>query len=453
MKIRNLVCLLLIITFKLSAQEFNIELNNGNHQLSFDNIGIDSIVDARIEKKYVGYVNASTPAFLNNSLTDYLKSLLSYQNLTNNKTNSLIIKINKLLMYDQISASAQSTNIEMNLSFIEKRNNKYYEVFQSAVNHMKATSYAFKSIYTKNIITAFETSINQYLERRNSGKLNKENMRETTLNENPLATKLNYPINKIQKFKKGIYDSFYDFRDCSIDSLSYFTVSYQDKKDDTRKASINGISDDRVNKIWGFSDGEQTFCRLGKSFYPLIHEDSVFSIKNYPKETMNSIYPVFGSFGLIGGLVGTLIANSSNGEAGKARTNTHEKYSLNLNNERFYPSNDPSELKIQGNIVIISSQFNKTDSKLEVYIDGERKCELNKSSYYKYNFDSNKQVFDICILFNGEKFCYTSKPLLFNSELLLLIIKKNKVVIDKANSYIKKDLIINIEKNKFNRVN
>lgn len=453
MKLRNLAYLLLIISFRLSAQEFNIELTNGKHQLSFDNLRIDSIIDARIEKKYVGYVNASTPAFFDSSIADYLKSLLSNQNFTDNKTGNLIIRVNKLLIYDQISMNSQSTNIEMNLSFIEKRDNKYYEVFQSAVNHMKNTNYAFKGIYNQNIITAFEISINQYLERKNSGKLNSDKINETVLSENPLADKLEYQINKIQKFKKGIYDSFYDFRDYNIDSLSNFTVTYQDKKNKTGKASINGINDDRVSKIWGFSDGEQNYCRLGSSFYPLIQEDSIFSVNNYPKETINSIYPVFGSFGLIGALAGTLVASASNGETGTVRTNTHEKYSLNLNNEKFYPSNEPSELKMQGNIVIISSQFNKADSKLEVYIDGNKKCDLTKSTYYKYDFNSSKLEFEICVVFNGEKFCYTSKPLLFNSELLLLIIKGNKVVIDKANMYLKRDLISAIEKDKITKVN
>jgi len=453
MRIRNLAYILLIITFKLSAQEFNIELTNGKHQLSFDNLRIDSIIDARIEKKYVGYVNVSTPAFFYSSLADYLKSLLSNQNYTRNKTGNLIIRVNKLLIYDQLSMNSQSTNIEMNLSFIEKIDNKYYEVFQSAVNHMKNTNYASKSIYNQNIITAFETSINQYLERKNSGIINNNKINITVLSENPLANKSEYQINKIQKFRKGIYYSFYDFRDYNIDTLSYFTVIYQDKKNRTGEASIREVNDDTLKEIWGFSDGEQNYCRLGSSFYPLIHEDSLFSVNNYPKETTNSIYPVFGSFGLIGAVAGSLFASANDGETGTFRSNTHEKYSLNLNNEKFYPSNEPSELKIQGNIVIISTQFNKADSKLEVYVDGNKKCDLTKATYYKYDFNSTKKEFEICIVFNGEKFCYTSKPLLFNSEMILLIIKGNKVVIEKVNMYIKSDLISAIEKNKIKKVN
>jgi hypothetical protein len=78
---------------------------------------------------------------------------------------------------------------------------------------------------------------------------------------------------------------------------------------------------------------------------------------------------------------------------------------------------------------------------------------LNNASYYKYEFNPNKQEFEICVMFNGEKFCYTSKPRLFNSELLLLVIKKNKVVFDKVNRYMKNDFIIDIENNKFSKVN
>jgi hypothetical protein len=314
MKIKDLTCLLLIITLRLSAQEFNIELNKGKHQLSFDNLRIDSIIDARIEKKYVGYVHNSKPAFFNSSLTDYLKSILSIQNFTNDKNSNLIIRVNKLLIYDQISTNSQSTNVEMNLSFIEKRNSKYYEVFQSAVNHIKNQNFVLKNIYTMNIITAFEISINQYLERKNSRKLNENNMRETALFENPLVKKIDYPVNKIQKFKKGIYDSFYDFRDYTIDSLSNFNVNYKYKKNKIIKASISGISDDRANEIWGFSDGEQNFCQLGGIFYPLIYEDSIFSINNYPKETTNSTYPDLFLFGLFGVLVETLAANSNKEE-------------------------------------------------------------------------------------------------------------------------------------------
>jgi len=444
---------ILLSSFSLSAQEFQIDLKNGKQQLTFDNLKIDSIIDGRIEKYYVGYVNISTPAFLSGSLSEFLKSTVSSNAVNLKNTSNLFIRVNKLVIYDQLNMDSQTTNIEMNLSFIENRNGTYYEVFQSAVNHMKNTTYAFKSIYLGNIIYAFETSISQYLERRNSGKLNKENERKINLYENPIESRIPYRINKIHTFKKGIYNSFYDFRDYNIDTLANFSVSYQNKKNNSGKATISGISDDNEIKIWGFSDGKQNYCRLGTKFYPLSLEDSVFSVNDFPKETLVSTYTLFSSFGLVGALAGAVIANATNGESGSTRTNTHEKYSLNFNNNKFYPSNESGEFKMEGNIVLISSQFNKSDSKIEVFIDGKKKCNLSKANYYKFDFKPGKKDFEICVVYNGNKVCYTSHPLLFNSELLLLIANGKKIEINKANMYIKRELITAIEKYKISKVN
>ena len=436
----------------LSAQEFQIDLKNGRKQLSFDNLKIDSIIDGRTEKKYVGYVNISTPAFLSCPLPEFLESLVSSNSVNLKSTGNLFIRVNKLVMFDQVNMDTQTTNIEMNLSFIENRNGRYYEVFQSAVNHMKSTTYAFKSIYTGNIIYAFETGISQYLERRNSGRLNKGNEREINLYENPIESKIPYPINKIHSFKKGIYDTFYDFRDCNTDTLVNFHVSYQDKKTNSGKATISGISDEIANNIWGFSDGKLNYCKLGTSFYPLIYEDSVFTVTDFPKEILVSTYTLFSSFGIVGALAGAIIANATNGESGSIRKNTHQKYSLNFNNNKFYPSNESGEFKMEGNIVLISSQFNKSDSKIEVFIDGKKKCNLAKAEYYKFDFNPGKKNFEICVIYNGKKVCYTSHSLLFNSELLLLIVNGNKIDINKASIYIKRELITAIEKNKISKV-
>jgi len=59
---------------------------------------------------------------------------------------------------------------------------------------------------------------------------------------------------------------------------------------------------------------------------------------------------------------------------------------------------------------------------------------------------------DITIKYHGENYSFTSDPVLFNSELLLIVIRGNKVSIDKVNRSLKGDLNRDIENGKIKQI-
>lgn len=441
------------VSIKLSAQEYKVELNKYTFDFEFKEIKIDSIIDARVEKKYIGFVTKGMistvrPAYLEQPLNSYLDYIVKENIHPDNTAEHLILRINKLVITDRPGGYNQYFSTEMNISFIVKQNGKYYEKFRASIYNEKYSGIYSGSIYSKNIGNAFESCIGQYANRKNTNS--EDELVETNLGINPLI-KNDYRIRTVTRYTKGIYKTYSDFLNYRIDSTMDFKVEYINIKAKSGKAIIKDTNNMAIENVWGFNNGCTNYCKLGDLFYPLQREDSLFSIEHFPLQR-DIIIPIVPAFGLLGGLVIALAAEAIQKDGLDNRMESKTKYFLNYNSGRFYPYNEPSELSFESNIVIFGSQFNKAGNDFDLFVNGKRISTLSKNTYCKFSFKSDTKDVDITIRYNGENYSYTSHPLLFNTELLLIVIRGNKVIIDKVNQGLKNNLIKDIDKGKIKKI-
>jgi hypothetical protein len=83
-----------------------------------------------------------------------------------------------------------------------------------------------------------------------------------------------YPILTVQKFSKGIFNTYKDFLENNVYPLE-MDVYYQKNK---RFIKSKTLPDSVVNKGWGFSDGKDLFININGSFYKLIRSENTFDL-------------------------------------------------------------------------------------------------------------------------------------------------------------------------------
>jgi hypothetical protein len=255
---------------------------------------------------------------------------------------------------------------------------------------------------------------------------------------NPLKNQ-NYRIFSIEKLDRGIYSTFFDFRDYTPDTIRQFSVKYKGDKNSSRIAVLKGINNKKIKDVWGFSDGDQNYVRWGNEFFSIHKEGDIFSIYNYPPDFESKI----AMSQVLGGLF-----FSSMYMAGVKKI----KYNIDLSISRFYPQGNSQELMIESRIIILSSQYNDVDKEIELFINDKRCGILNSGTYSVLRFDSNVKDVDICLSLNGENICINSQPVLFNTYLYLAKIKGDKIIIKNPPSNIRNELISDIEEGKYKRI-
>jgi hypothetical protein len=167
MKKGFLVLIITTILVKLYAQEFYIDLSKHEFNHLANDLIIDSIIDVRKDKNCIGYVykgiqNKPTPAYLEKPLKLYLDKFLINNLEAKVNAEHLIIRINRLYIYEYIFYNMEIAFSEMNLSFIVKKGNNFFEKFQAGVFIESRGSIDATNKHGKNIINALDSCFKQY---------------------------------------------------------------------------------------------------------------------------------------------------------------------------------------------------------------------------------------------------------------------------------------------------
>ena len=426
----------LIFTYWLQsvAQEQYINFDEYDFKIP-SNIVIDDIIDVRDEKNCIGYIfkgmlYKKTPVFLNKPIEESFKELIVKTNNLQENSEHLILRINKLIIYENVYSNMQLSICEMNVSFITKKNNKFYENFQAGLFIENYSQIDVSGQHSNNIIQALKICFEQYMDRKDSNKLSNEYYyKETDVFSNPLNNSC-YPITMIDSLKKGIYSTFYDFRDFTPDTLKHFDVKYTGEKDDSIMTVIKGADGKKITDIWGFSDGKRNYIRFGKGYYSLLKDNGSFIIYDYPPDFESKIR----NAQMIGGIFFTIII---------AATEKKIKYSLDLAVNRFHPFDSNNDLMFESRIIVLSSLYNDKNKHIELIADNKKRL-LKSGDYIVMAFNSDIKDVDICVNLTGDEVCVKSHPILFNTNLYLIKIKKKKVVILDPPENVHKELIKDI---------
>ena len=301
---------LLFLQITSKAEEHLISLND--FDLGVPNAGyyIEEIIDARDEKYCIGFVqkgvsNKKVAAFFEKGLVPELEHFFANSIKKQEGGMGLILRVNKLFIYETTYSTREFAVAEANVTFIKKEKDKYFELFEVGHAIEKSGLDVTKS-HGKNIVQALRECFNQFNEKKEFDDLVFQAIDESELNVNPINKRI-YKILNTAQYRKGVYKNFNDFLLASPHQHMPFSIDYREnKKKKVEYATL--LWDSKIKKegkeIWGFSDGRNNYFRIENWYYKISREDSLFLVKA----------PGFGdgsavvTGAILGGVVGALIA-------------------------------------------------------------------------------------------------------------------------------------------------
>lgn len=381
---KHLFVILISLFFSATLYSRNkiINLDNQKLNIALGKYRIDSVIDARPDKTSLGYVykglrNRKVPVYLEAPLTSYLNTLFIYNNTPIENAEHIIIRVNKLFVYETLYQNIEYSHCEINVSFISKKDNKLIEKFESSALITNESGFDATIKLKKNIVEALNSSVYQSTKRNSTGKLEEsKEIRPSELGKNPLNSPPSYKVLNVDHFPKGIYRTFADFRDYTPDTSANFTVEYKIKKDSIKHTYIRDIHGNLVDNIWGFSNDSINFIRTGLSYQPLTKEDNIFTLKHTPPDYIARVLSSYS----YGGLLFSIIM---------AHSIKKIKYKLDLSISGILPFDYTKTSEFKSDIVLLSSEYNSPDTKLKVIANGIEQCILPTGAYTVLSFNSS----------------------------------------------------------------
>ena len=432
----------------LVADEHYISLEKFKLNLDSLEFYIEDIIDVRQEKQCIGFVQKGInrqkiPAYFNKGIKEEFKGLLSKSLSRNNNSQPLIIRINKLFIYEVTYLDKEVAIAELNISFITKKNTVYYEIFMGGTAVEKYGIDVTNS-HGKNIKKAIEKCFNQFNERIREGKIKEKMLTLKELYINPLHN-IKFEIITADNYKKGIFKTYFDFINNTPDTTKDFSIKYRKSSDKeaSKAVPIWNYDNSKIVRIWGFSDGKKIFKNINNVYYALVKKNENFILYAYPPDA----YPLdFGSTAylgaMMGGLIGALLFTAI-----EAATTKKIKYKIDYSTGMLSLFNKPIYKTIEARIYFCSSDYNTKGEELRLYIDDQLLCTLKRGTYYIMRTYPPVKSNKVCIKSEYEEICQEITPKLFNTEMYLIRSKKkSKLKLNLLNPNMKSSIFEDIRK-------
>lgn len=409
MLFRPLLYLLVSLSsLPLAAREFYIDVSDEDlwdYPWSF---GIDSIFDARENPEIAGYVavgmaNRPRLALLKKPLAQQFYRLLN-KHAPKGLSQQFTIRINHLHIYEWSTATTEYGHAELNLSFLKKEGDGYVEVFEAAAKiNQKGREVA--RWQEDNIVDALVQCLDDF------------EARQAFLNTRPFENESppsrQYAIQVAEKFPKGIYHSFYDFRDHTPDTAIQFSVSHLSLKGEPYKRAEIEILTDTVldHGIFGFSDGERLYLWDQKYSVQLVPQKGKFVLSEVPGARASMVEGLILNT-LLGGVLGALVYTGTDFV-------DFDQYWLDLENSGMTSYRMEEAKKIQGQLIFYGSIFNEKDKAIQLFLNGELTCELPPAGYYIQRVDYPGDSLLVCLQYDGMEVCRQLSARMFNTDVYL----------------------------------
>ena len=390
---RKLFFLLLVtfFFFNLSqAQEFIINLKDQKLKAGLPNRYVSEVLLVQSEDSCLGLitkglVKTSTPVYFEKNIKDELSDFLRRSMPGKEGTAPMILRINRFYLYTFHKNENLYACIELSITFITSQDSVFFEEFTAMASPAK---FYFEADQTVPFLVteAFDQCFSKYSERLQKGVIFSFPVNEQQVNENPLVQPGHYRCSVHKERKKGIYLSFYDFRDNIVDTGFHFTIhpNYNNDNPELTQTYLKYKGDSPPKDIWGFSDGDGDFIKVGRSFCRLTLDSNIFYTYTRSSEYAQDITSsaVFG--GLFFGVVGAALFG------GLTAVSTNSKYIIKTKVDPFYGKLVPFEsadyTRIASNVVFYYSKKSVPDVTLSVLVDGREKCILTPDTYLEMDF-------------------------------------------------------------------
>lgn len=382
---------------------------------------IDSVIDARSNKEILGYITNKkgkfhSTVFQSEELSTVIRSAYDATK-TKGGDEKLILRINRLFIYETTQNDAKYFNADLNVSFILKTDSQIIERFTAAKMILFRTNHGNRFV-TPLIGELLDTCLLQYEKRKHAGKLVDKviSAEEVTMAPNPENVKLST--------KRGLYYSFYDLRDNIIDTATAF--SFEKKKtseDEPVKVKLR-VTDDEVSwkDVYAFSDGQDVYVNVERRYTQLTDSAGNYWLDFYPGYDESKQYA--GGMmvsGFLGGVIGVGIYALI-----KSFPKGNPAYLLDFERGIVVPSEYMDSDKMSAETYIFGSSFLKDSDTLSVSVNDSVHLRLGKNQYFLLKSDYRCSPIKVCITANGNTVCESIQPILFKRQVVRCSLIKGK---------------------------
>lgn len=409
---------------------------------------IDSILDGRslqyaIGMGFKGADNRIVPIFFETGLSSELKNVLNRSLPQKADQKPVSIRVNKFYLYEIGLENIEISCIEMNVSFLEKKEGQYIELYTVGTALESKTMLDATLVHRKNIKKALEYCLETF----------QKQAAQHSLWQKPFD--INLPGDSIfKRFEvqqmtevpsKGYFKTFEAFRDNMPQTDREFMLKSEKTTPDGNILSEFYWSDNtaiKSDEVWGLSDGKFIYINAGKKFIRLDKKGGYFTLNiSIPKKGDQS-GAVIGSLvgGLIGGIIGTLIDQAKSDDA-------IEPAYLDLATGSFIPVKTPSNRKQEGRVIIFYEE--KTGEKANIFLNNNLKGTLKPGTAARFRFVPPYQQVEICAdVNNAEKSCRVVDADLYQTEYYSFWIHKGEVQLSRMSDEEKTALRYKINREK-----
>jgi hypothetical protein len=211
---------------------------------------------------------------------------------------------------------------------------------------------------------------------------------EKELSFNPLKDPGAYAIFHVDKVPKGIFRTFYDFRDCKPDTSIPFEVQLKAKKDSAKsKVTISYPDSYGPDTFWGLSDGNSVYIRIANHYYKLYRDQHAFISLVAKNDLTKDGAPGYAVVGILGGLVGTLIfaAVVSATNNGLSNPSKDGNFRVDFCHGALTPASHPELNELYSKTIFAVAGTIDPSKPICLFVNNKLNAVLKGGSYYKLN--------------------------------------------------------------------
>jgi hypothetical protein len=300
------------------------------------------------------------------------------------------------------------------------------------------------SFHPGNIVESLGNCFNDFCKASEFGKLHPRRITENELNQNPLYQPERFGIFQKKQIPKGLFRSFYTFRNCHPDTLTGFKVKYHIPKKDSAlvRATLEFPAGSASKKYYGFSDGTNIFVWAGSGFALAKREANTISLHVDKADVYNGASSGIFMAGMLGGAIGGLLGAMAT-EITSTAGNGSGKCTVDFSSGRLIPANIPDYLKTESTTIFFLSKASASDNGLAILHGTDTLCSLKPGNYLKLSLSSKFR--ELTLVFTGNDCVSREEKLslrLFNTEIYLIRVKKNReITIGTAFDQVRRDLL------------
>lgn len=421
--------LALFIHAILPAQEQTITLKGKSIDLPDNPYQVVEVIDAREEKCYLGYVNylinenkwINVPVTIKPDLSESVLSLFKPGFTDTSTKKSLVIKINRLFVYDLNEKNGLLRVIEINIDFYSKENGIYYHEYTAGHYTNSAESNSNQKV--KNMIVfEIEYCFIEFLHHMKNGLGYHQIVDEQKLNENSINKEIFVNTSSHHR-KNGIYYTFNGFRDNLADTITdFFPKVIAESNTNYLKFKFKSKEIDK-NEIWGLFYENQLYIQIAEIFIPVDVNNNDYIIHNMPSFLNDiSLAQGAGVGFLLFGTVGALVVGAID-----AATNQwiimDDDYKLDLATGMPIPLDEPAYRKFAGELIFFAEKYKGQNP--ELFVNGKKTGSFRPKSYISVVVPKENNMVEICLKTDNDKFCKTASVDIFNTKYYEVKIKEN----------------------------